>query len=230
MAVPLITAVQSSYEGRSMHTSTTTLARFRMLLPLAVALALVAPSAAAGIAREDVLSRGEGWVAKFVPYSQSRFATVAGALVPDGPSESLFGYRTDCSGFVSMTLALERTDGSPLSLDSATLPYRCTEITGTLAEKKAQLKPGDLILRPKSSKAYGHVVVFVRWVDTAKTRYVAYHESSSKGGTVAAEIPVTSTSWFYGESGFKPYRYNKIQDLKLRRSRTWYGPLTTTTP
>jgi len=216
-----------------MFTSSTTyvtLARVRALLPLVVALALFVPTAAMGIAREDVLARGEVWVDKHVPYSQSRWATVAGNLVPDGPTESMLGYRTDCSGFVSMTLALERSDGSPLSLDSATLPYRCTPIAGTLAEKKAQLKPGDLILRPKSSKAYGHVVVFVRWVDSTKKSYVAYHESSSKGGAVAAEIPVTSTSWFYGESGFKPYRYNKIQDLKLRRSRTWFGPLAPTTP
>ena len=33
-----------------------------------------------------------------------------------------YGYRTDCSGFVSMALGLKTRTGTPLSLDTGSLP------------------------------------------------------------------------------------------------------------
>ena len=198
--------------------------RIRITIAVALTASLLVPSAALGIAREDVLSRGEVWIAKKVPYSQSRYARIDGTLVPDSTSESRYGYRTDCSGFVSMCMAIETADGYPLSLDTATLPYRCDPITGTTTEQKNQRRPGDIILRPKSSTAYGHAVVFVRWVDSTKKSYIGYHESSSKGGAVAATI----TYPFFSESGFKPYRFKTIENQKLRRSRLWFERLPAT--
>jgi hypothetical protein len=196
----------------------------RALLALSCVLVVLAaaPISASAVTRAEVLARAETWVAKYVPYSQSRYATLAGDLVPaTATSPSSLGYRTDCSGFASMALALTNSWGKPLSLDSATLPHYCTKIT------KAELKPGDLILRPKDlfidgkRVPYGHAGVFVRWVDASKTRYVLYHESSSKNGAVAVEMRYP----FGSEVGFAPYRYEGIEEQRLRRSRLWYGPV-----
>lgn len=190
----------------------------------AIAVAMFVPllAAAAPVPREAVLARGEVWVSARTPYSQSRYAYLDGSLVPTATtSPSTVGYRTDCSGFVSMCFGFTRSDGTPLSLDTASLPYRFNRIT------KEELRPGDLILRPKNKVVngvqvpYGHAVVFVRWANVAKTRYVGYHESSSSRGTVAAEIGYP----FYGEVGFEPYRYKEIEDVRLRKSRTWVSPL-----
>lgn len=181
----------------------------------AVLFVALVPTAAFGVTREAVLRRGEQWVGAKVPYSQSAYANEAGVRV----SGMTLGWRTDCSGFVSMCLGLTTSTGAPRSLDTATLPTVLQSIT------KADLKPGDIILRPKNALvngqpvAYGHAVVFVRWVDAAKTKYVGYHESSSQKGTVASEIGYP----FWGEVGFAPYRYTKIEDVRLRKSRQWFG-------
>lgn len=202
------------------------LSRSRALIPLVVVLLLALSGAAFAVTREAALLRGEVWVAKKVPYSQSRYAYTSGSLVSASASDpSRIGWRTDCSGFASMCLGLVRSDGTPLSLDTATLPSRLTKIT------KTDLKPGDIILRPKNlvidgkQVPYGHAVVFVRWVDAAKTTYIGYHQSSSKNGTVAQEI----TYPFFGDKGYSPYRYKQIEDVRLRKSRTWMGPLAPTT-
>jgi hypothetical protein len=193
------------------------------LLSLTATLSVPVPAVAA--TRAEVLSRAEVWVEKYEPYSQSRYATASGDLVPTSATyPSSLGYRTDCSGFASMSLGLTTKSGAPLSLDTATLPAVCTKIT------KADLKPGDLILRPKNlvidgkRVPYGHAGVFVRWVDASKTRYVLYHESSSKDGAVAVEMRYP----FGSEVGFAPYRYNGIEEERLRRSRLWYGPVAPT--
>lgn len=190
----------------------------RIVLPAFVLAVALAPATAGAVTREAVLTRGERWVSVNTPYSQSAYANEAGTVV----GSSSLGWRTDCSGFVSMCFGVTNADGSPRSLDTATLPGVMTKIT------KAELKPGDIILRPKNAVVngqtvpYGHAVVFVRWVDAAKTKYVGYHESSSQKGTVANEIAYP----FWGEVGFAPYRYNKIEDVRLRKSRQWFGGLT----
>ncbi|HET6352605.1 MAG TPA: hypothetical protein VFG89_10830 [Coriobacteriia bacterium] len=202
-------------------------ARIAVLACCAVLFA--APSLAFGIEREVVLARAEAWVARNVPYSQSRWATVAGDLIPSStPGYQSLGYRTDCSGFVSMALRVQNSYGGPTSLDTATLPYRCTEITGTpemtaearLAYQKSQLMPGDIMLKPKTSTYGGHVVIFVRWANAEKTKYVGYHESGTGTGTISAVIPYP---YYNADKRFRPFRYNQITDGRMRRSRTWIG-------
>lgn len=203
------------------HQHSTT--RTSLVLVAALALALLAPTHALGIAREDILTRAEVWVERNVPYSQSRYAAVDGTLIPtSATSPSMLGYRTDCSGFVSMAFGLESSYGYPLSLDTASLPYRCTEITGTTSQKKAALKPGDIMLKPKTSTYGGHTVIFVRWADATKTRYVGYHERGTGYGAVAQEIPYP---YWNNDTRFRPFRYSKVEDAKLRRSRLWFSPL-----
>jgi hypothetical protein len=206
-----------------------TQARRAVMAALVAAFVFAVPSVAFAVSRDAVLARAEKWVVKNVPYSQSRYAKVDGTLIPVGtPSPSLYGYRTDCSGFGSMSLALAYSSGRPISLDSASLPTRCTEITAdTVSLQKAKLRPGDLMIKPKTRTYSGHVVVFVRWVDAARTRYVGYHESGSAVGTVASEIPYP---YWNNDTRFRPFRYTAIESTTLRRSRTWYGPLKPTAP
>jgi len=183
-----------------------------LALTLLALATLTAPSAAHAITRADVIKRANVWVKLKVPYSQSRYATVAGALVPTSTaSPSSKGYRTDCSGFVSMSVALKTSTGKPLSLDTGSFPARLTKIT------KAQLLPGDVILRPKTLKIdgktvpYGHAVLFGGWTDSSKTAYWGLHESGSAKGTVRVKI-TWGKSGFYNELGFAPYRYPGVRD------------------
>lgn len=185
----------------------TVLARRTRALALAlVALAalLAIPATASAIPRDEVLARGKVWVDKYVPYSQKGYADLEGNLV----GSSTQGWRRDCSGFTSMCLDLRYADGTPKSLDSASL--------GTVLERitKDQLQPGDVILRPRTLKidgkqvAYGHALIFVAWADEAHTQYWSYEESGGSGGAVTRLVPYP----FYGEPGFLPYRYENIQD------------------
>lgn len=191
------------------------------VLALVIALVLALPTAAAAVTRTAVIKRGEVWVSRRVPYSQSGYANEAGTVV----SSSALGWRRDCSGFVSMSLGFVTATGAPYSADTASLPYRLTKLSS-----KNDLNPGDVILRPKNliidgkQVPYGHAVVFVRWTDGTKTSYVGYHESSGQKGAVMSQIKYP----FYSEKGFSPYRYKNIENVRLRKSLTWYRPLSAT--
>lgn len=192
---------------RLRHTHVGALALTSLLLA-----ALFAPASAAAITRSDVMKRATVWVKLKVPYSQSRYATVAGSLVPaSASSPSSLGYRTDCSGFASMALGLKTSTGKPLSLDTGSMPARLVPIA------KSQLLPGDIILRPKTLKIdgktvpYGHSVVFGGWTSSSKTAYWGLHESSSSKGTVRVKIS-WGKSGFGSAEGFAPYRYPGVRD------------------
>ena len=182
------------------------------------ALILIAtlPSMACAIPRDTVLARGRVWVDKHVPYSQSRYAKVNGTRVPASTaSPANVGYRTDCSGFVSMCLGLTRSNGMPRSLDTASLQ----SVLATIP--KSSLMPGDVILRPRGSNvAYGHAILFVGWADPAHTKYWSYEESGGSKGTVTRLVPYP----FFGESGFKAYRYKLIDDFYADVEDAIYGP------
>lgn len=171
---------------------------------LAVAVVLALPSFALAIPRDVVLSRGKVWVDLNVPYSQSRYATVSGTLLPADSAAPTKGYRTDCSGFVSMCLDLRYDDGRPKSLDTASLP-----VVLDLIDRDA-LAPGDVVLRPKnpSKGISGHAVIFVEWVDDSHTQFITYEEGSSKTGTYSR---IADFDALY-DAGFRAYRYEEIQD------------------
>lgn len=166
---------------------------------LALAALLVAPAPALAIMRQTVLTRAGVWVAYGVPYSQAGWANSYGVLAADSRS----GWRRDCSGFISMAADLRYSTGGPLSLDTSTLPLRMNPIA------KDSLMPGDVIMRPKNQPgaAYGHAVLFVRWADPSRTKYVGYHESSSAGKAVQATI----TYPFGTATGFAPYRLRCVE-------------------
>jgi hypothetical protein len=125
-------------------------------------------------AGEQALARAESWVLAGVPYSM--------AATHDG-------YRTDCSGFVSMAWGLSE------SLSTVTLPDVCRPITATV------LRAGDVLLNTAPGSA-GHVVLFDRWANPAHTAYVGYEQSP--GVTKHHVIPYP---YFSGHGHFAPYRH-----------------------
>lgn len=186
----------------------------RALLGVLLVLVLL-PTPALAITRDVVVSRGKVWVVKHTPYSQTRYAFENGTLVSATakPSPSALGYRTDCSGFVSMALNLRTSTGAPRSLDTASLRTVLTPI------RKVDLREGDVILRPKgASVAYGHAVIFVAWADATMTTYWSYEESGSKA-TITRKV----TYPFFGEAGFAPYRHTGIQDSFTDCEQALYG-------
>jgi hypothetical protein len=104
-----------------------------MLLTLTFALCVLVPASALAIPRTTVLARAHTCVKKPVKYSQSKYH---------------LGYRTDCSGYVSMCWDTKR------SWSTATF-YRVTHrIT------RGELRPGDAMLKP----GY-HVRLFHHWLN-----------------------------------------------------------------
>ncbi|MDO8962941.1 MAG: hypothetical protein Q7W30_00435 [Coriobacteriia bacterium] len=103
----------------------------RALAVLSAAFALVlllTPAPAHAITRAEILTRANHWVAKRVPYSQSRFFQ---------------GYRQDCSGFVSMAWKMGR------SHTTRTMPRYSRRIP------IGQLRPGDAVLTPGHLAVFG---------------------------------------------------------------------------
>src|SRR4051812_33452029 len=114
---------------------------------LAPAQASAASSVDGPITRSEVLARAQYWVDKHVPYSQSVYA-------PDPQGR---GYRSDCSGYVSMAWHLGT------SLVTQTLPQVSTQISYD------DLLPGDALDREDE-----HVVLFDHWVDSKHTTAQVY--------------------------------------------------------
>lgn len=136
-------------------------------------------STAAPAPAASVLTRAKSWVDARVPYSQtSYYANQYGR------------YRQDCSGFVSMAWNL----GS--SYVTGTLPQRSYRIS------KADLRPGDALINTSPGNA-GHAILFVRWADTARTKYVGYEESGYYGRAVQSTVPYP---YWSGTGTFLPYR------------------------
>jgi len=120
------------------------------------------------ISRKAVVSRGAKWVSKRVSYSQSRYYN---------------GYRTDCSGFVSMAW------GARTSYTTGTISGAARRISAS------QLKPGDAVLYS------GHVVLFVKWKNKRAGTFVAYEQANSAKDCIKSVKRL---------KGGKALRYRKI--------------------
>jgi hypothetical protein len=112
------------------------------------------------------------------------------------------GWRTDCSGFVSMCLKLTDTKPGASTVTLVSGGY-IHEIT------KDQLRPGDLVghCGPGTAFAGGHVVVFDRWAQ-GHTTYWAY-EMHGPDGALGPEHSLIHYP-YHGLEGFKAYRYRGI--------------------
>ena len=126
------------------------------------------------ITRCEVLARAQVWVNAKVPYNQSGWYG---------------GYRTDCSGYVSMAWKL----GS--SLVTSTL-YKSSSTLGSFNH----LQPGDAV-----NRSCCHVVLFKKWV-TPGVSFQAYEHRN--WGTVAG---IYTWSVSYAKSkGYVPIRRGGI--------------------
>lgn len=142
------------------------------------------------ISRKEIISRGQYWIDRKVPYSMT-------GSYPDPHGTK---YRTDCSGFVSMALHSTAPGASTVNL-----PDIATEIAWK------DLKPGDFVgtLGPGTGGADGHVTLFLSWVDSTKKSYHTLECRGTAYGCVAYKRPV---GWKDGKFTSKPYKYKHVQE------------------
>jgi hypothetical protein len=146
-----------------------------LLVVTALAWALLGAGSASAITRADVLARAQRRVDFPVAYSQVRYYA---------------GYRTDCSGYVSMCWATG-TSYSTRSFYLVTHPIT-----------PATLKPGDALLKPNY-----HIRMFYGWLDPQRTRYISYESASGQ----IAGVRVHSIADDLGY-GYTPVRFDRITD------------------
>ncbi|WFE35293.1 hypothetical protein [Micromonospora sp. WMMD975] len=134
--------------------------------------------------RSDAVSRARSWLSVGgVPYSQSRCY------------KNQYGdYRTDCSGFVAMAWGL---GGSGSSFWTGNLDTRSHTIP------RADLAPGDALLRHTGDPSENHVALFVKWGNSAHTEPVVIEQTGS-----ADTIERTWSSSYAGL--YTPVRYDNI--------------------
>ncbi|MGC5014937.1 hypothetical protein ACLQ2R_29575 [Streptosporangium sp. DT93] len=142
--------------------------------------------AAATITRSQMIARARTWnpgTSKRVPYSQSK---------------TRGGYRTDCSGYVSMALGLGKPGPITVGLAKSTYSKRIT---------MSQLRRGDLVIDAIGSNTTRHVVIFDKWANAGKTSYWAYEQRGGYGTDYR-----TRTYGLASGSQYKAYRANKIRE------------------
>ncbi|MEU0935303.1 MULTISPECIES: hypothetical protein [unclassified Embleya] len=140
--------------------------------------ASVTPGSAAASSGEAIVARAKGWADLRLGYSMSGLHD---------------GYRTDCSGLVSMAWGLP-----PPGLTTVTLP----EVSHPIG--RDDLQPGDILLNTAPGAA-GHTLIFAGWADAAHTTYHAYEESGAKG----AHYGTVPYPYWPGHGTFRPYRLGR---------------------
>lgn len=144
---------------------------------------------AAGKQRGQAISRGLTWFDKDVPYSQSR---------------QLDGYRTDCSGFISMCWQLQRS--------YTTADFVSGGGESQLLRSYDALLPGDALVRRKGSE--GHIVLFLGWDDDDQSTACVLEQRSAASDmqfTTRSRASLTS-------SDFKPIRARRFKDVGVPRA------------
>ena len=126
--------------------------------------------------RANALERGFGWLDANVPYSQAR---------------SHAGYRTDCSGFVSMCWELGTSTTTSALVSTSTYASKLSSWD--------QLLPADAILRQ------GHVMLFVGW-EPGKSGVCVLEQASTASDMQYRVKSVASLK----SQGFKPIRAKKL--------------------
>ncbi|WP_141581674.1 C40 family peptidase [Actinomadura sp. WMMA1423] len=111
-------------------------------------------------ARSEIIARARTWH----PHSDQR--------VPYSQTATHKGYRTDCSGYVSMALGLPKPGTNTVGLTSSRYTERIA---------MSELKKGDLVMDALGSNTTRHVVIFEKWADKAHTSYWAYEQRGRYG-------------------------------------------------
>ncbi|MGP9537349.1 peptidoglycan-binding domain-containing protein [Brachybacterium sp. AOP43-C2-M15] len=156
----------------------------------------------APISRELVIDRAMSWVDDKRSYSME-------ATSPGPESDKV--WRKDCSAFVSMAWGTFHAD-NPTGFTTGSL-HPSSGYGVTTAISKADLKAGDILLiTPAENGAdWGHVGIFEKWADDAKTQWVILEQASETGGTARRTIGYPYSPSANGAK-YKPYRYARITD------------------
>ena len=132
--------------------------------------------------RRDAIARGFTWLDKNVQYSQSR---------------SYGGYRTDCSGFVSMCWELNR---SYTTADFSTGGGDSFKLASYDA-----LVPGDALVRRHGGS--GHMVLFLGWNDASRKTACVLEQNST---ALDMELGVRSAASLHA-GGFSAIRADRFR-------------------
>ncbi|MFD8955287.1 C40 family peptidase [Streptomyces xanthophaeus] len=133
------------------------------------------------ISRSAVIERARDWVGIGLRYNW------------DGKHN---GYRTDCSGFVSMAWDLD----SSLTTDT----FEPRGVVKSIS--KGDLKAGDALL-DNDSGVGGHVVLFEKWANSDKTKYYGFDFTPSGVHHRVYDYP-----YYPGYGPYYPVRYTNIAD------------------
>lgn len=131
--------------------------------------------------RRTAIERGFGWLDAHVPYSQSA---------------SRAGYRTDCSGFVSMCWQLGT---SYTTADFSTGGGQSGPIGGY-----SKLLPGDALVH--RSNGSGHMVLFLGWNDSAHSAACVLEQASTASDMQFRARTASSLT----AGGYKAIRADKL--------------------
>lgn len=132
--------------------------------------------------RKTAIQRAFTWYDANVPYSQSKYHQ---------------GYRTDCSGFVSMAWQ------TGTSYTTASFSSGGGDSFALASYDK--LVPGDALVRRKNGK--GHIVLFLGWNNSAKTSACVIEQNST---ALDMEFGTRTTSSLRS-SGYKAIRADKFR-------------------
>jgi hypothetical protein len=136
--------------------------------------------------RSQVIARAKTWN----PHSDER--------VRYSQSDYHEGYRTDCSGFVAMTLGLPKPGPNTVGLTSSRFTERI---------KMSELKKGDLVMDAEGTNTTRHVVIFEKWANSRHTSYWAYEQRGRYGTDYRTRDYGLSSG-----SEYKAYRPVKLSD------------------
>jgi transglycosylase-like protein with SLT domain len=154
----------------------------------------------AGPARQEIIERAYTWLNASCPDTAPLHVdyTTMDCGVPYSMTDTYEGWRTDCSGYVSMAWNLDRPE-IPIGADTTGLGN-----TYAVPIDKEELLPGDILLKPKSGSA-GHVVLFEDWANEEHTEYWGLEQTGGAMQTVRRRIPYP-----YFEGGYSPYRSEEL--------------------
>lgn len=187
------------------------------LAVVVLALAML-PATASAITRDSVLARGQVWVNAVrvdpvtgitttgVPYSQGKWALEDGSPVPtSAPVPSQAGYRTDCSGFVSMAYNLRDTMGRPYSTSTYDMGVNKSSLFHLTPITQAEMQPGDILLKSKVwyGGDSGHVIIFAGWSKPDMSEYWALEQTGPC--TIYHTRP-------WGQTGYRTFKFDAAED------------------
>lgn len=142
------------------------------------------------ITRAEILNRAATWMRARPAYSQGHYYDAATGRYTSSLAGNPRAYRSDCSGFVSMAWATNSR-----TLWTMTLPQVSHPIL------KRDLRPGDALLQRGH-----HVVLFVKWDDSAHSTATLWHQSNLKDDMKESHYRVNGS--YLG--GFTAIRYNQV--------------------